>query len=481
MTTLVCQVFAAAGGILFRILLDPVQMGYWQGFKLALNYGNYASLGVSKGATRELSIALGRGDQEAAQHHVNLAFAFNLLTSGGYALLLFGIAIWVAANGQSGSRLVWSAGLAAIGCLSVIQRHVTFQVSVLRARQAFAATSLLNLLEATLTLSVGAAAVWCCGLPGLFVATLVTLVASGVYLARLGPCAVRWAWDGREIRRLAVIGAPMLAVAIVSSLGRTLDRWMILAFSAQREYDLGCYSLALLITNQLAGVAGVFGIVMQPRYGELLGRSGSNRHVARLAARITEFKAVVMSLAGMAAIFWAPWLLVTLLPDYGEGLLPLMIRVPGAVALAVALPAGQYLIAVDRQRAALVVHVVTLGMSALGCFYSLHAGWGLVGVACAMTAGDLLQLAVLGILAFGTALTTPQRRRLAAIVLAALAPQMALAAMQLKGLPGNAEGGATLLSAGGIFFVVAVVVVLLRRLGGWTVFLRKAAPCDGCP
>ena len=58
--TAVCQVMGAATSLLLRVLLDPAQMGIWQTLKLLLNYGNYANLGISKGAVREYTIALGR-------------------------------------------------------------------------------------------------------------------------------------------------------------------------------------------------------------------------------------------------------------------------------------------------------------------------------------------------------------------------------------------------------------------------------------
>ena len=52
----------AVTSLLLRMLLSPAQMGIWQAVKLLLSYGNYANLGISKGAAREYTVALGHGD-----------------------------------------------------------------------------------------------------------------------------------------------------------------------------------------------------------------------------------------------------------------------------------------------------------------------------------------------------------------------------------------------------------------------------------
>ena len=104
-----------------------------------------------------------------------------------------------------------------------------------------------------------------------------------------------------------------------------------------------------MVTAQLYGLGNMLSMVMGPRYGEKFGRSGDRREVARLAARASELQAAAMALPAALAIVAAPPLLAWLLPDYRTGLAPLVWLVPGVVALCVALPATQYLVAVDRQ------------------------------------------------------------------------------------------------------------------------------------
>ena len=110
--TAVCHAVGAVTGLLLRMLLDPAQMGIWQGVKLFLSYGNYANLGISKGAAREFTVALGRDDTQGAKHGLDLAFTVNTLTSVFYGALLIGAGAWLGLSGGGAWAGSWATGLA---------------------------------------------------------------------------------------------------------------------------------------------------------------------------------------------------------------------------------------------------------------------------------------------------------------------------------------------------------------------------------
>jgi O-antigen/teichoic acid export membrane protein len=141
-----------------------------------------------------------------------------------------------------------------------------------------------------------------------------------------------------------------------------------------------------MVTTQLYGLANMVSIAMGPRYGETYGHARKRGAVARLAARACELQAAAIGLPAALAIVAAPPLLGWLLPDYRPGLAPLVWLVPGVIALALALPGSQYLVAVGRQRRALVAIVAATALAAVGNHFALVGGYGLVGVAAA-TAG----------------------------------------------------------------------------------------------
>ena len=380
-STIACQAIGVVTSLVLRVALSPAQMGVWQGLKLLLGYANYANLGISKGAARELAIARGRGHFDAAERGLDLAYTFNTLTSLIYAAGLLATAAWMALN--AGEASAWTLGLAALALLVVLQRHLTFHVTILRCRQAFATTAQLAVVEALLTLAGAGTAAWRWGLPGLYAGTTLVLLATLAVLRWQGVRPFRWAWDAREIRRLVAIGSPILAGSVLTTLFQSLDKLMILGCSQDRAFELGCYSTSLLVTGQVYGLANMLSIVMLPRYGELFGSSGSRRQTARLAARFSEFLATVTAMATIGAMLIAAPLLGRLLPDYRPGLLPLAYLLPGVVALALALPLNQYLVAVGHERRALLPLCVATVVEVGGDYVALRLGYGMVGVAIA--------------------------------------------------------------------------------------------------
>jgi O-antigen/teichoic acid export membrane protein len=475
-STLLCQALGAVTSLLLRMLLDPAAMGVWQGLKTFLSYANYTNLGISKGATQELAIARGRGDLAAAQHGLNLAHTINTLTSCLYAIVLVTAGFWIGLRAEGRWSAAWAAGLAVIGLLAIIQRHVTFQVTILRARQAFVATSRLQLLEATLTLVVSAVAIWLWGLWGLFAATLCVLLASLAFARATGAEPLHFAWDWPEMRRLISLGGPILLAGMASSLFRSLDKLMILGYLADREYQLGCYSLALMVGAQLYGLGNMISTVMGPRYCELLGRTGSVREVARLAARASQLQAALLILPAALAILVAPHVLGVLLPKYHEGLAPLIWLIPGVMAVAMALPCSQCLVAVGRGRCVLVVLLICCGLAAVGNHLVLSGGGGLTAVAQVMTAANIGYLAILAVLSLWTHLNLSERCRYSSLLAATLGGCLLLTArVDTEAVP-----------AAGLSDMIVPAILLIGvwsggmllgwRYGGWSAAWRQGGP-----
>lgn len=478
-STAIGHLLAAATSLLLRLLLDPAEMGIWQGLKVVLSYANYTNLGTSKAAARELAIARGKGDISLARRSIDLAFTFNTVTSLIYAGIVLGAAMWVGMMGTGPWRWAWSGGLIAIALLAVLQRHVTFLVTLLRSLQAFAVTSQVAVVEGVLTLGVAVSAAWLLGLPGLYLGTLVVFVGSWIWLRRAGSLPMAWNFRGNEIRQLIGIGAPLLLVGLLTSLFRSLDKLLILGFLDDREFQLGCYSLAILATTQLTGVASMLSIVMGPRFAELLGHAGDHRAAARLAARTVELQALIMTAAGGLMIALVPALLARLIPEYVAGLSPLVIRTPGLVAFGLTLPMTSYLVAVNQQRRALIALAAALASAAIAGGLAVQCGAGLVGIAVAMTLADLVQLVVLAGLSFAGVLDGRGWIRLLTILALIVLPTLAVALVGEWLLPGatcswQATGG----KCAALLALISLSGSVACWLGGWPqTWRQEAVPC----
>ena len=474
-TAAVCHVLGAAAGLLLRMLLDPAQMGIWQALKLFRSYGNYANLGISKGAARELTVALGRGDTSAAERGLNLAFTVNTLTSLLYGGVLVGAGVWVGCVGGGSRAGAWAVGLVAVGVMAAVGRYVTFHVTILRSKQAFTITSQLSVLEAVLTLAVCGLATWQWGLAGLYGGTLVVMLGATVFVTQHRAATLAWAWDGAEIGRLIRIGSPILLAGTAGTLLRSLDKLMILGYLSDREFQLGCYSLALMVTTQLYGLGNMLSMVMGPRYGEHYGRSGDRRAVARLAARATELQSAVMALPAAWAIVAAPAILGRLLPDYRPGLAPLVWLVPGVVALVLSLSANQYLVAIDRQGRALVAVLAAIALAAVGNHVALAGGHGLVGVAAATSLSYLGCFLVAMRISIWIELSRAERLRCGAMLGLALLPSLASAIVLERLWPGvEASWATTAGKVAAVTIVWSLSAMVAWRHGSWGEALRRS-------
>ena len=194
-------------------------------------------MGISKGAAREWSVALGRGETQAAARGLNLAFTVNTLTSLTYGIVLASIGIWLAAPARGTWAATWSTGLVALALVVVLQRHVTFHVGI-RAGHEFATSSRLSIVEALLTLILGTLATWQWGVYGLYVSTIGVLLGSWIYVKACGARRLHWDWHGGEIARLIGIGSPILAGGVLLTFFRSVDKLIILACARIASFSL---------------------------------------------------------------------------------------------------------------------------------------------------------------------------------------------------------------------------------------------------
>ena len=467
--TVVCHALGMVTSLLLKMLLSPAQMGVWQALKMLLGYGNYANLGISKGAIREYTVARGRGETTAARRGLDVAFTFNTVSSLAYAVLLLAAAAWIGRSSDSPWAGPWAIGLAVVGGLAVLSRYVSYQVTILRAQKAFVLTSRLAILEAVLTLSVCGTATWLWGIHGLFLGTLVVLLAAFLFVQHHQKIDLRWGYDGQEVRRLIGIGGPILLAGTMVTLFRSIDKLMILGYFGDREFQLGCYSVALMVSAQLYGLGNMLSVVMNPRYGETFGQTGSRAAVARLAAVAAELHAAALALPAALAIVLAAPVLGYLLPDYQSGLPALRWLAPGTIALVLALPAGQYLVAVGRQNRMLWAVLPAIPVAALGNHLAISGGLGLTGIAAATAVSYFTYFVLIIAISFWRDLDHTGRRRYLTLTTLALLPSIAAAVLLEHSLPSTEIGpAATLGKALAVTAVWAASCGTAWHLGGWS-------------
>jgi O-antigen/teichoic acid export membrane protein len=213
---------------------------------------------------------------------------------------------------------------------------------------------------------------------------------------------------------------------------------------------------------------------MNPRYGEKYGETGDRGEVARLAAASSELHAAAMALPAALAVVLAVPLLSHLLPDYRTGLPALVWLVPGTVALVLALPAGQYLVAVGRQKRALLAVFPAIAVAGLGNHLALRSGFGLTGVAAATAFAYMAYLILVVAISFWRELGSPERQRYLFLTLFVLLPTLTASIFLERLYPGEqARLGTTF---GKVLLVTAVWAVTCGASwlwGGWDHLLKR--------
>jgi hypothetical protein len=159
--------------------------------------------------------------------------------------------------------------------------------------------------------------------------------------------------------------------------------------------------------------------------------------VALLAARASELQACVLALAGGLAIVVAVPVLGRLFPAYRAGVAPALWLVPGAVALGLAVPANQYLVAVYRERWSLAAVLAGVVFAALGNYAALAAGYGLVGVAASTSCAYIAHYATLVAISLWGELDARARLRYLLGTTLVLGPVLGLAAGLELAWPGD--------------------------------------------
>jgi O-antigen/teichoic acid export membrane protein len=382
------RVLGTITALAIRWGLEPARLGVYTGLRIYLDNTNRSSLGVGLGAVQEIPILRASGREAEARLVADVAHTTNAITCVVYAL---GLLVWawlrtpLVATDPLASEWTW--GLAAVAGLALLKRYESFLIAVLRARQEFAVTSQVDVVEALVSIVAVTIGLRLAGFWGLLGSVGLILWAKVAFLHARHPYRFGWAWDASIVARLMSTGLPILANTAVFGAVMNLDRVVILWRVPDGERALGLYAtMALMGTGWSLDLAGRIVTVLYPYFQTTLGRTRDESEVARRALRATEFQAPLLAAGSAVAYFAGPVFLGAILPRYAEGLPALRPLLPGVTLLGLAWPARQMLIAIGRPyRLALAT---LLGLAITGSAGVVGADRaGIVGVAWGMTAG----------------------------------------------------------------------------------------------
>lgn len=383
-TGYVAQAATLVVSVALRGVLGPTAMGFVALGQLAVPYAPFLTLGVAQAAEREIAIELGRGRPDVADRIEGVAA---VLALGFGALVAIGCLVatrWIQAPEAA-------VTLAAAGAIVFTQQIAVWATIRLRTRHRFRALGIWGAVGSIASISLTLLGAVFGGLPWALAGLASGAVLQAALLARAAGLIAPHPGTS-PLRRLVSLAPGFLAAGLSTVLLNSIDQ--IAVASLLGPTALGLYSAAYLGNAFLVRVPNLVGSVIYPRLQRDLGAHGDIRRLHRTVRRTTEATLVAMGPL-IAVLFIAlPLLVRVVLPAFVPAIPAMRLLLIGVAGLALAVPASQMLVTVDRVwRQVAITLCIGLGMAAT---YVLASSVG------AMSIGTAALVDVVAYSLFGT-------------------------------------------------------------------------------
>lgn len=377
--TIIAQGVGMIRAFVIPVLFSPAQLGIWNLMGVILSYGANAHLGLLHGMNKAIPLLRGQGKVEELEAIKNSVFWLNLLLGA-----LAGGMLWVASLIVPASYV---SGLRVIAVVMFLQMIFYYLFSLLRADNRFGLVSqgvgVLSIFSTVLILLLAFS------FADHLLGALIGL--AGAY----GVVVAYWFGKGRyrfvfrlslgSIREALTLGVPLIILGVLDTVLLSVDRGVIAANLG--EATLGYYALGIMGSNLLSLVPGAAATVLYPRMLERFAVArdpGAPRSLLMVPLRAL---AVLMPLLVVGVALGLPLLIQLFVPKYLPSVPIIEILIPGAFFLSTALVAGNYLVAINKQRLLINLQIAATLFILVVDTILLRAGYGVIGVALGTAAG----------------------------------------------------------------------------------------------
>lgn len=374
---LLATVFSQGAGLvrtlLLTIIFSPSQLGIWNFMNVVVGYGANAHLGLLHGMNKIIPPLKSANDTQ--RFHV---VRDSVWWTTGFLGAIAGFIVFLSSYFVS---INYSRELRIVSLIIFVQMFFTYLFCLLRAESRFAIVSVgLALFSALSTVfaiifaylhpNPLLGALW-----GLLLANVITVI----YWITSASYRFSFSVSFKELREAFYLGVPLIFLGIVDMCFLSVDRWVIATkFSTQ---ELGYYAIAIMVVNIMGLAATSLSNVLFPIMVEKF---------AQRKDLVGNENILLIPLNAVAAI--SPpvvFLIMTFLPIFIELLIPkyvpaiplVLIMLPSAFFLSMAVIAGTYVISINRQLNLIVVQIIAAGISVLLDNLFISYGYGIRGVA----------------------------------------------------------------------------------------------------
>lgn len=365
--------FGAIRSTVVMHLLGPTLMGAWKSALLLDSIGDWARLGVSRGASLQVPILDAQHNEKEADQTASAAGTFNLLL----AMLLFsGIFSFSFFVRNSDVRLA----MRLIAVVTAVSQPYYALRDLASARHLFNVRAKETLLRALIDLGAAVVLTRLFGLGGFGVASAVPTLVGALYLQHHVRLVFGLRADTSRVKKLVACGFPYSLTEAAFELVRRLDV-LVMAIMLGPTF-VGYYGIAFLIMD-FAAVLAQKGMaeVLSPHLLREFGRTGSFADIVafyEIPARL--FCYVLPPVLGIGALL-LPACVSLVLPKYLPGVPAAEVTLWAVFFVAVHGSMSSFFVAAGRLPVVLRFYAVLACAGAVAQFLVMKAGLGLTAVA----------------------------------------------------------------------------------------------------
>ena len=358
-------------------VFGPASFGVWNLLMVFLGYTQNAHVGLIFGMTKQVPILRGEGNHKQIENIQNNVFTAICIIE---LILFFIISIVVFFKIGSFSKEIYS-GLIIVSIIMVITQFYVYFFSILRNDLKFGLLSFASFLLPLLSFG----SIFVCNAffgPGINVFLSAVLFSNLIVVAIVvlsGKLYFSLAISKKVIKKLFIIGFPLLISAFGFTFFLTVDRWVIGKMLDAKS--LGYYSLGSMFVGLLYTIPSVFSSTLFPRMLYYYGKNKKADSAIHLIYKPMIILAIIMMIIiGVVALI-IPYLINYILPSYRPGMLVIVILLFGSYFFSFSSIISTYLISVNYQNTLLKIQYFHIFLLLICDYLVIKSGAGLLGVA----------------------------------------------------------------------------------------------------
>jgi O-antigen/teichoic acid export membrane protein len=326
-------------------LLGPQSFGTWRFINIFSDYVHFTSLGTQPAMQREVPFLRGKSDFKSIEVVLRTVCATTFFSSITYSFALVVISYFLKDASYAAALIAFAPVILLLSWLRYAQEFsLATQMYGLRVRLEF-------LQAVSSILGVGLIILWDIygAIVGLGLSALIPLITAARKLSEHFSMRIELV----VLQNLFATGFPLIADIILLITFSNADRILIAAMLSPEE--LGVYSIGYAAVGILGVVASAFGQMLFVKFAEIDGETKSNDYIAEVLEKTTIVLSCVFASMLSVALAFFPIVVVSLLPQYVEGIEAGKLLIAAIFFLGVSLPVTKWCVSTGRSLPVLTV------------------------------------------------------------------------------------------------------------------------------